>query len=206
MDLLINSGIAMQIKSALALIAALVIFGGPAVAADKSPALVLSQTSLGPLALGKGTKISEENLKKLFPDFTVTYEIGQGDSPDFHYFEVLDKKGELLFSISSFIEDDSAESKKTAAEVPIHLLQVYSAQITDSYGVRVGGRVKDILAKRGKALNFGAGHHDVYLGSGEIYYNIETGRDRSPEDFTLKDAIKGNWKIRSISWPGAAWE
>jgi hypothetical protein len=196
----------MLIKFALVLIAALAMYVVPAVAADRSPTLVLSKTGLGPLALGKDAKISEESLKKLFPSFTVTYEIGQGDSQDFHYFEVLDRQGELLFAIRSFIEDESSDNKKTALEVPIHLLQVYSTQITDSYGLRAGDHVKDIIAKRGKTLSFGAGHHDVYLGSGEIYYSIKTDRDQSPEDLTLKDAIKGNWKIRSISWPGAAWE
>lgn len=196
----------MHIRFAFVLIVALAMYVVPTVAADRSPTLVLSQTGLWPLALGKGAKISEESLKKLFPSFTVTYEIGQGDSPDFHYFKVLDRKGELLFAIRSFIEDESSANKKTAPlEVPIHLLQIYSARITDFYGVRVGDHVKDIIEKRGKTLSFGAGHHDVYLGSGEIYYNIKTGRDQSPENLTLKDATKGNWEIRSISWPEAAW-
>jgi hypothetical protein len=90
--------------------------------------------------------------------------------------------------------------------VPIELLQVRSRQIKDIYGLRVGDRVKDIIAKRGKDLKFGAGHHDVLMGDREIYYSIITGSDFSPEGFTMEDAVKGNWQIRSISWPEAAWE
>ncbi len=198
----------MHVRFALALILALTIHSSPTVAAGDAPTLVLSRTSLGPLVLSKDAKVSQESLQKLFPGYTVKYEIAQGDSPDFHYFEVIDKTGELLFAISSYIEDDddgSVQHQKTTSPVPIQLLEVYSPTILDAYGLHVGDHVKDIMAKRGKKLTFGAAHHDVYMGSGEIYYSIETGSDESPENFKLKDAIKGNWQIRSISWPGAAW-
>ena len=198
----------MHVRFALALVLALAIHTAPAMAADDASALVLSRTSLGPLVLGKDAKVSQKSLQKLFPGYTVKYEIAQGDSPDFHYFEVIDKNGELLFAISSFIDDDedgTIQHQKTTSPVPIQLLQVYSPTISDAYGLHVGDHVKDIIAKRGKKLAFGAAHHDVYLGAGEIYYSIETGSDESPENFKLKDAIKGDWQIHSLSWPGAAW-
>lgn len=169
-------------------------------------ALVLSPTALGPLPLtGKPAKVSETQLKKLFPEHSVKYEIGSGDSPDFHYFEVANRKGEVLFTIKSFIHD-SKEAEKTTSEVPISLLQIWSKQIRDVYGLRVGDRVKNITAKRGKDLKFGAGHHDALMGDGDIYYSLITGSEYSPERLTKDDAIKGNWQIRSISWPEAAWE
>lgn len=174
-------------------------------ASAAEPALVLSPTSLGPLPLGKGATISEQRLKKLFPSYTVEYGIGQGDSPDFHYFEVKTPKGELLFTIQSFIEEPN-QNKKTTSEVPVHLIQIQSPKIHDIHGLRVGNRVKEIIAKRGKALDFGANHHDVYLGAAEIFYNIANPRDVSPEHLTREDAVKGNWRVRSISWPTAAWD
>ena len=177
----------------------------PALAADAEIDIVLSLTALGPLPLGDGASVSEALLKKLFPSLKVTYEIGQGDSPDFHYFEVSSSKGEVLFSIQSFIEDP-APSTKTMAAVPIQLLQIYSRKIKDPYGLRVGDRAQDIIKKRGKALNFGAAHHDVFMGAGKIYYSLATGRESSPEQFTMNDALKGNWKIHAITWPGAAWD
>lgn len=177
----------------------------PASAADAEIEMVLSPAALGPLTLRNGASVSEELLKKLFPSLTVKYEIAQGDSPDFHYFEVSSPKGEILFSIQSFI-DESAPSKKTTSAVPIQLLQIYSRKIKDSYGLRVGDRVQDIIRKRGKALSFGAAHHDVHVGAGKIYYSLATGRESSPESFTLNDAVKGNWKIRAITWPEAAWD
>ena len=166
---------------------------------------VLSPQSLGPLPLGKGAKVSEQQLVRLFPQFTVTYEMGQGDSPDFHYFEVKDKKGNVVIAIKSFI-GESAKSKKTASAVSISILQVYGPQVRDSYGLRVGDHVLDIVRKRGKPLDFSAGHFDVSLGSGDIFYNIATGLEESPENVKMEDAIKGNWQIRSISWPTPAWE
>ena len=195
----------MLIESTLAIFLAMTAVAAPALAAESDTPLTLSPTRLGALALGKNAKVSEGGLKKLFPAHTVKYDIGQGDSPDFHYFEVLNLRGEVLFTIRSFIEG-SAESKKTNSEVPIHLLKVYSPLIRDSYGVRVGDRVKDIIAKRGKELAFGASHHDVYFGASRIFYNVATEREESPENITIEDAVKGNWQIRSISWPQPAWD
>ena len=151
--------------------------------------LVLSPQSLGPLPLGKGAKVSEQQLVKLFPQFAVTYEIGQGDSPDFHYFEVTDKQGDVVFAIKSFIEE-SAKSKKTDSAVSISILQIYGQQVRDSYGLKVGDRVEDIVKKWGKSLDFSAGHFDVSLGLGNIFYNIATGLEQSPERLKMEDAIR----------------
>lgn len=109
-------------------------------------------------------------------------------------------------SRSSLTLKNRLSVKKTTSEVSISILQVYSPEIRDVYGLRVGDRVKDIIAKRGKDLKFGAGHFDVLMGDGDIYYSIATGSDFSPEKFTMEDAVKGDWQIRSISWPKAAWE
>jgi len=113
--------------SRFAIILVLAVTALPAFAAE--PALALSQTSLGPLALGKGATISEQRLKTLFPSYIVKYGIDQGDSPDFHYFEVTTSKGELLFTIQSFIEEPKG-SKKTTSEVPIQLLQVTCSPVS----------------------------------------------------------------------------
>jgi hypothetical protein len=165
--------------------------------------MVLSPKALGPLPLSKGAKVSEGQLRKLFPEFKVKYKIASGDSPDFHYFTVSDNAGDILFSIKSFMDKPT---RKTTAPVPISLLQVYSRKIEDSYGIQVGDRVSDIIKKRGRALDFGASHFKVYLGSGRIFYNIATGSEWSSERLTKEDAEKGNWPIVSISWPESAWE
>ena len=168
-------------------------------------ALLLTSKSLGPLPLGKGTLVSESTLKKLFPNSSVTHDIRSGDSPDFHYFEVKDNGGEVLFTIQSFIKDSKGQNENPAG-VRIDLLQIRSSRIRDAYGIRVGNRVQDIIKQRGKDLRFGAGHHDVYLGADNIFYNIRTTSQGSPENLTLDDAVRGNWQIISISWPSAAWE
>lgn len=169
-------------------------------------ALVLRSDSLGPLDLsGSDPTVSEAKLKKLFPQYVVKYDIAYGDSPDFHYFEVLTLAGEVLFTIKSFIPD-AVKSEKTIGEVPISLLRIHSKEIQDSYGLRVGDRVSDIVAKRGKSLKYGAGHFDALMGGDKIYYSLITRREESPEGLGMNDATKHNWEIRFISWPEAAWE
>lgn len=170
---------------------------------ESSTSLVLSSQKIGALPLGKGATISEQRLRRHFPQYDVSYEIGYGDSPNFHYFQVR-LNGELLFSIQSFI--DGGNESKTSDEVPIDLVVVHSRKVPDSFGLRVGDRVADILKKRGKDLKFGPGHFDALIGAGDIFYSLNTDTSGSPERLTMGDAIKGNWKIRLISWPQAAWE
>ncbi len=168
--------------------------------------LVLTPTSLGPLQLtGSPATVSETKLKRLFPEYTIRYEIHSGDSPDFHYFEVSSGSGEVLFTLQSFGSRES-ETRKTTAEVPISLLQIRSRDIPDIYGLRVGDRVENILAKRGNSLKVGAGHFDGLMGDGTIYYSLVRDSDVGPEGLTMEDAVKGNWQIRTITWPEAAWE
>ena len=52
--------------------------------------LVLREDSLGPLKLSIETLVSTKTLRQLFSYFTITHDIHSGDSPDFHYFEVID--------------------------------------------------------------------------------------------------------------------
>jgi hypothetical protein len=164
----------------------------------------LTETHLGPLPLNREAKISVAYLTQIFPTYNVSHEIGSGDSPDFHYFRVVARDGEVLFTITSFLREGNGNDTQNA--VPIDLLKVVSRGIRDKYGLRVGDRVAAIVRARGKTLEFGASHHDVYLGGNQIVYNIRTSSDLSPERLTLADAIRENWRIVSISWPTAAWE
>jgi hypothetical protein len=146
-------------------------------------------------------------LERAFPGHRIGHEIGSGDSPDFHYFEVTTAQGEKLFTIKSFVKEGApAVGADARSEVPIDLLQVVSRRVRDRFGLRVGDRVADIIRSRGDKLVFGAGHHDVYLGGDRLFYNLATGSEWSPESFNLADAKRGNWPIVSISWPSGAWE
>jgi hypothetical protein len=172
-----------------------------------SEELILTERSLGSLILENEPFVSIDSLRKLFPDYQVNHGIHSGDSPDFHLFQIATREGELLFTISSFIEDgDQTPNKDGTVAVPIHLLKVVSPRISDAYGLRVGNSVADILRTRGKNLEFGAEHHDVSLGANRIFYTIGNPTHRSPDGLKFTDAVRGNWRIRSISWPEAAWE
>ena len=175
--------------------------------------LTLKSDSLGPLKLSQEVNISEDYLKEIFPDFDVSYEIGLGDSSDFHYFEVSTKEGDLLFTISSYLEYENYEqgTLKNPDDIRIDILTVYSDQIEDQYGIRVGDSSQKVVDKRGTDLQFGAAHHDIWVGSGMIYYAIPlppTGigePDRSPNQVTQAEVYEGNWPISSISWPTSKW-
>jgi hypothetical protein len=168
--------------------------------------LVLTAESLGSLRLGPEKKVSVPILQRAFPGYGVTHGIGMGDSPDFHYFVVTTARGEKLFVIKSFIEGATPGRADDRQEVSIDLLQVISREVPDSFGLRVGDRVADVIRVRGDKLVFGAGHHDVYMGGDRIFYSFATGTQSSPEGFTLSDARRGYWHIVSISWPYGAWE
>ena len=175
--------------------------------------LILKSDSLGPLELSQEVNISEDYLKEIFPDFDVSYEIGSGDSPDFHYFEVSTRGGDLLFSISSYLEYENYEQGtiKNPDDIRIDILTVYSNQIEDQYGIRVGDGYQKVVEKRGTDLQFGAAHHNIWVGSGMIYYAIPlppTGigePDRSPTLVTQAEVYEGNWAVSSISWPTSKW-
>jgi hypothetical protein len=171
--------------------------------------LVLSATSLGSLSLSPNGKVSVAILEKAFPGARVSYDIREGDSPDFHCFIVTSAQGEQLFMIRSFIDDgmkSRPDGTNRQIEVPIHLLQVTSRRIRDSYGLRVGDRVADVIRVRGEKLEYGAAHHDVYIGADKIFYSMDIGRDKNSEAFMLAEAKRVNSRITSISWPHGAWE
>ena len=167
----------------------------------------ISPTALGPLKLPFGhATASKAKLQRLFPKFTIKYGIGQGDSPNFHIFEVSSPSGELLFAIKSFIEEGKSD-KETAAEVPISILSVYSRTIPDSYGLRVGDSASKVIARRGKNLKSGWGHFDFLAGDGLIFYRFGNNEKHSvDEPFSLESAAREDLRIQSISWPGPAWE
>ncbi|MEA5445562.1 hypothetical protein VCB98_07000 [Gammaproteobacteria bacterium AB-CW1] len=183
------------------------------IALADSPKHVLGENSLGPWKFSEDPVVSREILKEHFPDHTIIYDVGQGDSPDFHYFEVKSVSGDVLFSVRSYSNwEDGPLEPEPDAEVPLHLLEVRSPKIADSHEIRVGDRVSDIIDARGDGLAFGPRHFHVYMGDGNIYYNLvvesesESGIQRSPEGIERAEAIEGDWKVVSISWPGPAWD
>ena len=184
--------------------ATLILASGCSPSGDTPTPLVLTDTSLGPLSLRPESIISIHRLEQIFPAHRVTHAIRSGDSPDYHYFEVAADDGEVLFTISSFLQQ--GQQLKDPNSVRIDLLKVISPRIADGHGLRVGDRVADIVRARGTNLQFGAAHFDVYLGADSIFYNIRTSGQSSPDRLTFDDAARENWAIISISWPGPAWE
>jgi len=172
--------------------------------------LVLKKTSLGPLKLTTETRVSLSIIQKLFPNYAISHMIASGDSPDFHRLEAKNKAGDTVFVIKSFLEDSSTQSE----EYGIDLLIIYSPEITDEYGIRVGDRLEKALKKRGRKMDFGANHHDNYYGADSIYYNFQVTPYDQHKDIgytpaELVDAAYArldNPVITKISWPTASWD
>lgn len=170
--------------------------------------LVLFEDKIGGLALSAQTRVSVESLSSIFPNLKVVHGIGQGDSLDFHYFELMNSNHELMFKIKSFITGANYDE----AEVPIDILVVYSKLISDQYGVSIGFRYEDVVKARGEALEFGASHFDNYLGRHQIWYTftvrVETeieGLYESPERIKIGALVTENPMVNSISWPKPRW-
>jgi hypothetical protein len=171
--------------------------------------LILTSDSLGSLNLSKETEISISILKKHFPEYVVSHRIGEGDSPDFHLFQIKYANSEVVFTAISFINDESDRKKDM---VKLDLIEIHSDKVLDEYGVNVGMELSDILKKRNTDLIFGANHHDNHIGLNNIWYALSTedltdpnGPDINPENVTLEDAKKHNLRVTSISWPSARW-
>lgn len=170
---------------------------------------ILTSESLGGLQLNKETKISKAIINKYFPEHRVSHEIGEGDSADFHYFEIKDNKSELIFTVTSYIDNDFDRNKDV---VTLDLIEIYSDSISDEYGLKIGKKLSDIINQRGGDLIYGANHHDNHIGLNNIWYalstedlNVPNGPDISPENVTLEDAKKHNLRVTAISWPSARW-
>jgi hypothetical protein len=159
------------------------------------------------MPLNREPTISVDYLKKHFPNRRITHEIQSGDSPDYHHFMVATVEGDVLFTIMSFLKEHQVSSIGQRLEaVPIDLLKIVSPTIPDEHGIRVGNRVADVIRARGENLHFGTAHFDVYVGGNQIFYNLRTGSDWSPENLTFADAKRADWEVASISWPTGAWE
>ena len=170
--------------------------------------LVLTEGNLGSLTLDDQTTISVEILNKHFPEYTVKQGIGHGDSVDFHYFTLSDQQHKILTMYSFIYADDQPNN----TPVRLDLIDISSADIQDTYGIKVGMTITDVIAVRGDDLSFGAGHHDNYIGQDNVWYSLSTkplqntdGVDINPVMVTKPQAIKRNLPINHLLWPHPRW-
>lgn len=189
----------------------LILWSGTCEAADKY--YVLDEKSLGSWLLSEDTFVSMDILERYFPGSDIIYRVGHGDSPDFHYYEVRSDSGESLFSAYSYNTWEAGPLEpQPDAEVLLHLLEIQSPRIADSNGIKVGDRIADIIDARGRDLEFGPGHHHIYIGAGNIFYNLITEPFQkndfpiSQGNIKLEEVIEENWEIDSISWPDPKWD
>jgi len=134
--------------------AAIVLLLGSSPLAQPADQLVLTDKALGPLSLNRSPVVSVPYLKRIFPAHRVTHLIGSGDSPDFHYFEVIAADGERLFSIKSFIDEKNPGPTNADGLRPVRIdvLTTRSRRIVDGYGIRIGDRVADIVRNSSTTL------------------------------------------------------
>lgn len=152
----------------------------------------MTHDSIAGMTIVPGMKISLYRLREQFPFRTVTHEIRQADSPDFHSFTVSTHEGNALFEFVAFIE---APEEYEQAVVLLDELVVYSSSVTDQFGVSPGMRVSDAVELR-QDLEFGHGHVDYFVGGGSIWYAYDHFFDPDQPN----DVVVG-----AITWPHPVW-
>ena len=180
---------------------------------EKIADIIFLDSAIGPIKFSNHLPLSVALLKQMFPGYTINSEIGQGDSPDFYYFEISNRKGSI--SIYSYIEYAPSDNGVIKTPQPNNItadrIEVTTPTITDQFGLKVGDTYQDIQAKRGGQLEKGNTHHQKYIGNEGLFYTLwgdfdnKPLHDVSPEDIPYEQVIKHNWQIQSISWPRPAW-
>jgi len=162
----------------------------------KDKTIILTNTSIGDMPIEVGINISLYKIRNHFPFYRVTQEIREGNSPDYHLFEVATYEGEPLISFISYITEPNGYEKGI---VKLDEVIVHSSRIQDQFGVTPNMPISNAIDKR-KGLKFGAGHTDNYLGNDKIWYMFSVNQTHG-EQVTKPKAIISNSKIEVISWP-----
>ena len=173
--------------------------------------LILTRNSIGPLSLKEGDLISVDLIKKIFPEYDVSHEIRSWEGPDFHSILVSKRNGDIVLSISSYINDKNYEREKNAKEYTIDEIGLGTG-LKDEYGIKVGDKLEKVFRIRGKNLNLISNHFNNTVGKDKIYYVFEIKPTpaeikaqhgvnyRNPESVTIEEAIKKNPEIQDIVW------
>jgi hypothetical protein len=168
-------------------------------AAEKTN-LVLTDDSIGSMAIEPEMEISLFKIMRHFQSYKVSHEIRSGDSPDYHSFVVSTYQGEALVSFISYIEKDSEYENGV---VKLDEVLVHSSIVQDQYGISIGSTINAALKER-EELKFGAGHMDNYMGNGKIWYLFYV-KGKHGTQVTKEEAVAENPKIDAISWPYPRW-
>ncbi len=162
--------------------------------------IVLTADSVGEMHLESGMPISTEHIAVHFPGHIVTSEMRSGDSPDYRFFKVESRDGELLIGFISYIKEEVENG-----DVPAGLDEVvlYSPQTVDEFGISPGDEISEALAAR-EGLIFGAGHMDNHFGRDRIWYLFHVD-DLHGVQVSEQRAVESNPRIDVISWPYPRW-
>ena len=183
----------------------LMILPAVGIAKDLSEKILLTESTIGGLPLSTTTQVSLADLQAQFSGYQVIEGFGQGDSPDFHYFEVLDSSQELVLRMYGF----GFSATNAQPQYPIDLLVVFSPRVIDQFGVSLGMTYHEVTQLRNGPFEFGANHFDNFLGAGKIWYGFDLNSTENvplnPEDFTVSDLRKNNPRVAAISWPSPRW-
>jgi hypothetical protein len=177
-----------------------ILFASFSAFSSEREAIVLTNTSIGNMPIKVAMPISLYKIRNYFPFYRVTQQIREGDSPDYHLFEVSTHEGESLISFISYIDEADGYEKGI---VKLDEVIIHSSKIRDQFGLTPDMSISIAIAKR-KDLKFGTGHMDNYLGNGKIWYMFSVNKTHGAQ-VTEQMAMNSNSKITTISWPHPWW-
>lgn len=161
--------------------------------------LLLSDNSIGNMKISKGMDISLYKIRAAFPNYRVSHEIAQGDSPDYHLFTVSSHEGEALLFFHSYIHE-----KKDYESGIVKLDELVSCSELVVSSAKVGPKMTISSIPQLESLEFGAGHMNNYLGMDKLWYLFSVG-DLHGTAVSKELAIELNPQIECISWPAPWW-
>jgi len=151
--------------------------------------IILNEQNLGKLSLENNIAPLLNELKSIFPNYTINKNIGQQDGPDFIYYEILHNNNEV-FSIHLDSEDPTKIDK----------VIINNANIIDVYGLKVGSSYYDVKKVRPNIKHYTYHFHTyLYSSNSHIRYEIQGYQEGWDKKKYSKEEIK-DWRIINIIW------
>lgn len=163
--------------------------------------LVLTDKSLGPLKLGKGSTFTTEDLLKAFPEHRVSLFVTDGlISAVITTVETYE--GKKLFNLYSYTHQDGDQWQPRRR---IDAVEILSKTIPDQFGVKLGMNYQDVARLHGSVPTIVRGEGGLaYLSVGPFRYGLDYPQNRpagAPDGQTEHEILSGACKIDSILWP-----
>ena len=148
---------------------------------------ILKENSFGKLKLVKGMSLTEKGLKEIFPNDSISKNIGEQDGPNYFFYTI---------GVEAVLKTPTTENE-TLSELQIQ----EKSTVADVYGVKIGMTYADLKERRSN-LTISTEHFHIYLSKegSNIHYEMAIPESNGPDksEYTFEDLKKS--KVISIIW------